>query len=164
VKAARGCLGLFFLFCVFVGVTGAWSIGPGLLVTGAFGVTWLVLELHFGAQRAKAHRLEREAVRAREVAEHQAYMAHREGERQARYALLCHRFGQRVAEDIFAGRYWQGATMEMIRESLGAPADIRERVMKTKIKHTYCYRPLDARRYELKVHFENGIVVGWDEA
>jgi hypothetical protein len=82
---------------------------------------------------------------------------------EARKVDLRTRFGDEIAEAILQGRYWQGATSEMICESLGAPADVRERVMKTKTKTTYCYQPLAKRRYALKIHFENGIVVGWDD-
>jgi hypothetical protein len=80
-----------------------------------------------------------------------------------RLSRLSARWGPEIAQMIVQGQYWRKATAEMIIESLGAPANIREQVLKTKTKTTYCYHPLSAKRYALKIHFENGVVVGWDE-
>ncbi|MGC4088317.1 MAG: hypothetical protein QM756_10540 [Polyangiaceae bacterium] len=80
-----------------------------------------------------------------------------------RQVELTSRFDSEVADCILAGKVWQGATIAMIVEALGAPADVKERVLKTKTKHTYCYYPTGRNRFGLKVHFEDGVVVGWDE-
>ena len=82
---------------------------------------------------------------------------------EARRLNLIARFGAEAAALILAGRYWQGATSEMLIESLGRPADVKERVLKTKTKHTYCYQLVAKNRFALKVHLENGVVVGWDD-
>lgn len=158
-----GCGVAFAIFVVFVGVASATSFSTGMVAVGVMLVAWIVVASQLSAQRAAAHKAEREAVRAREVAEHQAYMAAKEAELAARRVSLYARFGDEVAPAIIAGRYWQGATMEMMRESLGAPSDVREQVYKTKTKTTLCYHPINSRQYGLKVHFENGIVVGWDD-
>lgn len=84
--------------------------------------------------------------------------------RRARHSALAGRFGPVIADRILANEYWQGATWEMLIESIGKPADIRESVLKTKTKHTYCYQPIAKNRYALRVHLEDGVVVGWDDA
>lgn len=162
-KTLLGCAVALAIFVVFAVVAAATSFGKGLAVLCVMLVAWLVVALRQASKRAAAHKAAREAVRARELAEHQAYMAAKDAALAARHASLRARFGDDAANGIIGGRYWQGATMEMMRESLGAPADIREKVYKAKTKTTLCYRPIDARRYELKVHFEDGIVVGWDD-
>jgi hypothetical protein len=68
-----------------------------------------------------------------------------------------------MAEAIVQGKFWKGATFEMIYESLGAAAHSTERVLKTKTKTTLYFRPITAKRYDLKIYFENGVVVGWDD-
>jgi hypothetical protein len=47
--------------------------------------------------------------------------------------------------------------------SLGQPLDVKERVLKSKTKHTYCYQQTAKNRFALKIHLEDGIVVGWDD-
>lgn len=83
--------------------------------------------------------------------------------REARYEGLKARFGADIARNIMDGKYWQGATFEMMRESLGHPEDVKEKVFKAKTSTTHYYRQLSPQRYGLKIHFENGEVVGWDE-
>jgi hypothetical protein len=62
-----------------------------------------------------------------------------------------------------AGRVWQGATEEMLVESLGRPVDVDERVMKSKTRHVFKYNQLGKNRYGLRVTLENGVVVGWED-
>lgn len=86
-----------------------------------------------------------------------------EDAQQVRFQDLERRFGTEAATDIMDGVYWQGGTMEMVEEALGPPEDIKERVFKTKTKTTYYYQQVAKNRFALKIHFENGKVVGWDE-
>jgi hypothetical protein len=75
---------------------------------------------------------------------------------------LTARFGAKIAALIMNRQVWQGATYEMLLESRGAPADVKEHVLKTKTKHTFCYDRVAKNRFKLRVHLEGGIVVGWD--
>jgi hypothetical protein len=95
------------------------------------------------------------------LAEQRAAQTAYEAER--RRASLTTRFGPEIAEAIMVRRFWVGATAEMLVEAIGHPADIDEKVLKTKTKHVYKYYPRGARRFGLKVMLENGVVVGWDE-
>lgn len=122
----------------------------------------MVGAIAIGSAQGRAHARQRQAVRDIEMAQHQAFMAAKDAEAEARRQSLYQRYGRETAEAIIAGRYWRGATIEMMRESLGVPADVRQKVLKTKSKATFCYFPINARQYGLKLHFENGVVVGWD--
>lgn len=146
--------------CLIV-VSALTAVGVAVLfVVGQLG--WAALPLGIGAiallsffyyvdLRAKRARAE---LTAQQVAQAQ----------QARFEQLSQRFGPEAAAAILQGRYWQGCTIEMVVEALGQPVDVKERVFKTKTKTTYCYQQIAKNRFALKIHFENGIVVGWDEA
>ena len=103
------------------------------------------------SQRAAAEQARIEAERARIQAE------------QARLAALTGKFGPENAARVMRGEIWQGQTAEMLVEALGKPADIDEKVLKTKTRHIYKYRPMGANRYRLRITLENGLVVGWED-
>ena len=84
--------------------------------------------------------------------------------KKARRDLIYKKYGQNeVAEKIIKKTVWVGETKEQLRDSLGAPCDIDENVLKTKVKEVWKYHQKSANRYGFKVKVENGIVVGWDE-
>jgi hypothetical protein len=98
------------------------------------------------------------AVAAREAAERA-----RAAEQQRRIDDLTARYGAEVAEKIIAGSIWVGQTAQMLVEALGRPADVEEKVMKTKTKRVYKYQHQGANRYGLRVTMDNDVVVGWDQ-
>lgn len=153
---ALGCGCLIGLAVLAVAI----ASGPvGWVTAGSFGVIVVVIATMHGkrnrAAAEAAHKADLEAAKAALETAQAALSARREA--------LSSRFGPEAAEAILAQRLWQGATAEMVVESLGQPLDIKERVLKSKTKHTYCYRQTAKNRYALKVHLENGLVVGWDE-
>lgn len=89
--------------------------------------------------------------------------AKRLAEHAKRLAELTARFGDVAAVHIMNKRVWQGATPEMIVESIGKPLDIDERVMKEKTRHTFKYHQTGKNKFGLRVTFEEGICVGWDD-
>lgn len=109
-------------------------------------VWWLVARHSRNVQYAQERQVEAERAQAR----------------QERYERLSQRFGAESAIALMEGRYWQGCTTEMVVEAIGPPLDVKEKVYKTKTKTTYCYRQIAKKRFGLKIHFEDGIVVGWD--
>jgi hypothetical protein len=136
----EGCLGMSGIVAFAL----VWKVTSFLAALGvAAGV--FVLAVVLGIRASKRRDAEAAAARA------------------ARLAELVQRFGEEAAYRIVAGEYWQGATFQMVEESLGQPVDTKESVYKAKTKTTYLYRQLTEQRYGLKVHFENGIVVGWDD-
>lgn len=80
-----------------------------------------------------------------------------------RLAELTDRFGAENAVRIMNRQFWQGATQEMIVESQGKPVDIEERVLKTKTRHTFKYAEKRKGQFGLRVMFEDGICVGWED-
>lgn len=80
-----------------------------------------------------------------------------------RAAALAVRFGPEISDKIMRRQIWQGQTEEMLLESRGAPADVDEKVLKTKVKRTYKYDRQGANRYGLRVMLENGVVVGSED-
>ncbi|MBZ9732019.1 hypothetical protein LB534_12860 [Mesorhizobium sp. CA18] len=81
-----------------------------------------------------------------------------------RRALLLAKYGdEEIADWIMIRRIWQGMTFEQLIDSWGKPADMTERVYKTKVAHTLKYNQTGKNRYSDRVIVENGIVVGWDQ-
>lgn len=81
-----------------------------------------------------------------------------------RPGLLRERYGEELAERLLKGEIWQGQSVELLRESLGAPLAIEERVLKTKTVRVFKYAEAGENRYRLKVKLENGVVVGWEDS
>jgi hypothetical protein len=156
---AGGCAVVVLALVLFGAIAAASSLAVAVGVTVAVSVAVGAVAMHLRSERRAFARMAAEADTAR--AEAQAQQA--EEARQARWNDLCGRFGPRMAEAILQGRFWKGATFEMIYESLGAAAHSTERVLKTKTKTTLYFRPITAKRYALKIYFEHGRVVGWDD-
>jgi len=68
-----------------------------------------------------------------------------------------------IVDNIMNGHLWLEGTGEQILDSLGKPLDVDSKVTKTKRKETWKYNKVGKNRYNLKIYFENGFVVGWDE-
>ena len=75
---------------------------------------------------------------------------------------LAGRFDQQTCERILAGEIWLEQTAEQLKESLGEPADVDEKVLKTKRREVWTYGQIGANRFRTCVTLENGIVTGWD--
>lgn len=80
-----------------------------------------------------------------------------------RLAALTARFGADIAGRIMREEIWEGATREMIQESLGDPVDTDEKVMKGKTRHTLKYDRTGRNKFGLRVTLENDVCVGWDD-
>lgn len=68
-----------------------------------------------------------------------------------------------VVEKIMQRTVWQGETQEQLRDSLGQPVSIDERVLKSKKRETWKYHKRGHNRFGLRIVVENGLVVGWDQ-
>ena len=68
-----------------------------------------------------------------------------------------------IVEKIMSKTIWQGETTEQVLDSLGNPAAIDNKILKTKKKEIWKYNPIARNRYSLKIILENDIVVGWDQ-
>ena len=63
--------------------------------------------------------------------------------------------------DVLRGQIRPGMTVQHLVDAWGQPAAIEERVLKTKVVHTYKYAQTGARSFRQRVKVENGIIVGW---
>jgi flagellar biosynthesis GTPase FlhF len=108
------------------------------------------------AERAEANRVAQEEEASRLAAE----QAERE---RAQWESLVARFGPDDAARIHRREIWVGMTVDMLGESRGKPFDVDEKVLKTKTKHVYKYKPTGANRYALRVTLDDGEVVGWED-
>lgn len=80
-----------------------------------------------------------------------------------RNALLVKYGDQEIVDSIMSKSVWAGQTCDQLIDSIGRPADIDEKVLKTKRKAIWKYAHKGGKRYGLRVTVENDIVVGWDE-
>lgn len=82
----------------------------------------------------------------------------------ARRAALLVKYGDpEIVDRIMKGKYWQGQTVEQLRDSLGPPVDTDQKVTKTKTREIWKYHKTGTNRFGLRVTVENGAVSGWDE-
>lgn len=72
-------------------------------------------------------------------------------------------YGFEKTKNIATKNVWIGETKDELILSLGEPAKIDEKVLKTKTKHIYFYYPINAKSYSVKVYLEDGIVAGWEK-
>src|SRR3982750_4348209 len=68
-----------------------------------------------------------------------------------------------ISDKIIKKSVWVGETAEQLRDSLGPPADIDQKVLKTKKKEVWKYFETGYNRYGLRITLDNDAVVGWDE-
>jgi hypothetical protein len=85
-----------------------------------------------------------------------------EQQRLERRNLLAAKYAESpFKDDILNGNVRVGMTVDELIDSWGRPVAIDERVLKTKVVHTYKYAQISTRSFRQKVKVENGIVVGW---
>lgn len=70
---------------------------------------------------------------------------------------------EQLVQNLLDERFWQGQTAEQLRDSLGEPLDIDQKVLKTKVKEVWKYEQTGKNRYGLKITLDDGIVVSWDQ-
>lgn len=81
-----------------------------------------------------------------------------------RRASLFSKYGDSdVVDRIMSRTIWVGQTSEQLGDSFGAPADVDEKVMKTKRREIWKYAHKGGNRYGMRITVENGEVTGWDE-
>jgi len=70
---------------------------------------------------------------------------------------------EQLVQDLLDETFWQGQTAEQLRDSLGEPLDIDQKVLKTKTKEIWKYQQTGKNRYALKITLDDGVVVSWDQ-
>lgn len=87
----------------------------------------------------------------------------REDLERRRAALLAKYHDPQIVDMIIRHMFWQGQGQEQLLDSLGRPADIDQKVMKTKVKEIWKYNQTGANRFGLRITIENNVVIGWDQ-
>lgn len=71
-------------------------------------------------------------------------------------------YGFENAQKIVARHLWIGEKECALFLSLGEPDKTLNKVLKTKIKDTHYYYPINNKSYGLKIYMENKSVIGWE--
>ncbi len=79
-----------------------------------------------------------------------------------RKRLLEKYYDPEVVDRLMRHVIWIGETEEQLVDSLGRPAGIDEKTLKTKTRVVWKYHRTGTNRYSLRVTLEGGVVVGWD--
>ncbi|WP_236897663.1 hypothetical protein [Devosia sp. SL43] len=80
-----------------------------------------------------------------------------------RLSLLAKYNDENAVDMIMHKRIWEGMTSEQLIEAWGRPAEIDERVLKTKVAHVYKYGRTGKNAFRDRVKLDDGVVVGWDQ-
>jgi hypothetical protein len=70
---------------------------------------------------------------------------------------------EELVQQIYQGEFWQGQSEEQLRDALGPPVDVDQKLLKTKTKEVWKYDHRGGNRFGLRVIVENDYVVGWDQ-
>ena len=82
----------------------------------------------------------------------------------SRYAKLMAKYGdEKLVHALVTQTIWQGMTTEQLKDSWGEPMAVEQKVMKTKVREVYKYKPLGRNRFRDKVTLEDGLITGWDQ-
>lgn len=83
---------------------------------------------------------------------------------QNRQTYLVEKYGdEEIVNRIINETIWIGQTEEQLRESLGHPEDIDQKVLKTKKKEVWKYGHRGGNRYAYRITLDNDVIIGWDE-
>ncbi|MFH7524074.1 hypothetical protein AB2J22_01925 [Aeromonas sp. A5] len=68
-----------------------------------------------------------------------------------------------LVHKIYCRYFWIGQTSDQLLDSLGKPAAVDNKMLKTKNKDIWKYNRWGANRYALRITVEDGLVVGWEK-
>jgi hypothetical protein len=85
-------------------------------------------------------------------------------QRQKRLQYLRLKYGdESVVQRIMRRTFWEGQTAEQLRDSIGPPLSIDNKVMATRKRQVWKYNRTGRNRYALRITLDNGVVIGWDQ-
>lgn len=70
---------------------------------------------------------------------------------------------EEIVQKIYQGYFWQGQSESQLRDALGSPAAVDQKLLKTKTRDVWKYRHQGGNRFGLRITVENGYVTGWDQ-
>lgn len=85
-------------------------------------------------------------------------------QKQKRIAYLRDKYGdEAIVQRILERIPWQGQTAEQLRDSVGSPVSIDNKVMATRKREVWKYKPSGRNRYALRITLDDDVVIGWDQ-
>lgn len=147
-----GCMGGCLLAGLAIFVAPTWYfLGPGWAkVGGAVAVLGALYGLWHTVSENRALREKQKALRASRA------------RAEAHLEALVEKYGAEVAEKIIFEKVWMGATADMVRDALGRPEDVDQKVSKRGSRETWKYHRTGKGRFALKVSLDDGVVTGWE--
>lgn len=80
-----------------------------------------------------------------------------------RLSLLRQKYGDEfIVQKILAGTVWDGMSQDQLIDSIGRPAAVDQKHLKTKTREVWKYYPQGKNRYDLRITIDDGLVNGWD--
>ncbi len=81
-----------------------------------------------------------------------------------RLTYLREKYGdEEVVQRIMRRVMWQGQTAEQLRDAVGNPLAVDNKVMATRKRETWKYRRAGSNRYRLRITLDDDVVIGWDQ-
>lgn len=68
-----------------------------------------------------------------------------------------------LVDRIMQGHIWLEQTEEQLKDSIGKPIAIDNKVMKTRHREVWKYDQTGKNRFALRITLDDGIVVAWDK-
>lgn len=81
-----------------------------------------------------------------------------------RRRYLVGKYGKEIGLMILAKKMWQGMTEEQLTDSWGKPVEISQEVIRRRVRETWKYGQTGKNRFQNRVYFEDGYVIGWKRA
>ncbi|MDH0120839.1 hypothetical protein N7325_13555 [Stutzerimonas stutzeri] len=80
-----------------------------------------------------------------------------------RLSMLRQKYGdESIVQKILSGTVWVEMSQDQLIDSIGSPAAIDQKHLKTKTREVWKYYPQGKSRYGLRITIDDGRVTGWD--
>lgn len=90
-------------------------------------------------------------------------LGNKKRQRDARIAWLRDKYrDESIVQKLVQCQYWVGQSSEQLRDSLGEPVAVDDKLLKTIKREVWKYNQNGKNRYRLRITVENDRVVGWD--
>jgi len=89
------------------------------------------------------------------------YRARESKREDERLRTVSQKYTGETASLIGKKMFWRGQTAEQLTDSLGPPAAIEVKLLKTKRREIWKYGHYEANRYSTRITLDNGIVTTW---
>lgn len=92
-----------------------------------------------------------------------SYVFIKKSQHAARIAYLRKKYSnESTVQAILKGSIWDGMSEDQVVDSIGHPAAVDQKYLKTKTREVWKYYPQGKNRYGLRITLDDGQVNGWD--